>query len=169
MEMQKLYLLVPLAPLIGAMIAGLFCRVIPRWVAHTATIAGVAIAFIASVIIFKDVQAGNTYNGTVYTWLTSGDYKFEVGFPDRHPDHDHDAGRYLRLADGAYLHHRLHAGRSGLQPFLQLHLVVYLLDVDAGDEQQLHAAVLRLGSGRSGFLFADRFLVHPSDGDISPT
>ncbi len=80
MEMQKLYLLVPLAPLIGAMIAGLFCRVIPRWVAHTATIAGVAIAFVASVIIFKDVQAGNTFNGPVYTWLTSGDYKFEVGF-----------------------------------------------------------------------------------------
>lgn len=80
MEMQKLYLLVPLAPLIGAMIAGLFCRIIPRWVAHTATIAGVAIAFIASVIIFKDVQAGHTYNGTVYTWLTSGDYRFEVGF-----------------------------------------------------------------------------------------
>lgn len=80
MEMQKLYLLVPLAPLIGAMIAGLFCRVIPRWVAHTATIAGVAIAFITSVIIFKDVQAGHTYNGAVYTWLTSGDYKFEVGF-----------------------------------------------------------------------------------------
>src|SRR5574343_974443 len=80
MEMQKLYLLVPLAPLIGAMIAGLFCRVIPRWVAHSATIAGVAIAFIASVIIFKDVQAGHTYNGAVYTWLTSGEYKFEVGF-----------------------------------------------------------------------------------------
>ena len=80
MEMQKLYLLVPMAPLIGAMIAGLFCRVIPRWVAHTATIAGVAIAFIASIIIFKDVQAGHTYNGAVYTWLTSGEYKFEVGF-----------------------------------------------------------------------------------------
>ena len=80
MEMQKLYLLVPLAPLIGAMIAGLFCRIIPRWVAHTATIAGVAIAFIASVMIFKDVQAGHTFNGPVYTWLTSGDYKFEVGF-----------------------------------------------------------------------------------------
>ena len=80
MEMQKLYLLVPMAPLVGAMIAGLLCRVIPRWVAHTATIAGVAIAFIASVIIFKDVLAGNTYNGAVYTWLTSGDYKFEVGF-----------------------------------------------------------------------------------------
>ncbi|WP_428825575.1 NADH-quinone oxidoreductase subunit L [Azonexus sp. IMCC34842] len=80
MEMQKLYLLVPLAPLIGAMIAGLFCRVIPRWVAHTATIAGVAIAFVTSLVIFQDVQAGHTFNGTVYTWLTSGDYKFEVGF-----------------------------------------------------------------------------------------
>ena len=80
MEMQKLYLLVPLAPLFGAMIAGLFCRVIPRWVAHTATIAGVAFAFVASIFIFMDVQAGNTFNGAVYTWLTSGDYKFEVGF-----------------------------------------------------------------------------------------
>jgi len=80
MEMQKLYLLVPLAPLVGAIIAGLFCRVIPRWVAHTATIAGVAIAFFASIVIFRDVQAGHTYNGTVYTWLTSGDYRFEVGF-----------------------------------------------------------------------------------------
>ena len=80
MEMQKLYLLVPLAPLFGAMIAGLLCRVLPRWVAHTATIAGVAIAFIASVVIFRDVMAGNTFNGPVYQWLTSGDYRFEVGF-----------------------------------------------------------------------------------------
>ncbi len=80
MEMQKLYLLVPLAPLVGAMIAGLFCRVIPRWVGHTVTIGGVAIAFLASLVIFKDVLAGNTFNGTVYTWLTSGDYRFEVGF-----------------------------------------------------------------------------------------
>ena len=80
MEMQKLYLLVPLAPLFGAAIAGLFCRLIPRWVAHTAAISGVAIAFIASLIIFQDVAAGNTFNGPVYQWLTSGDYRFEVGF-----------------------------------------------------------------------------------------
>jgi len=80
MEMQKLYLLVPLAPLFGAALAGLFCRVLPRWVAHTVTIGGVAVAFVASLIIFKDVAAGHTFNGPVYTWLTSGDYKFEVGF-----------------------------------------------------------------------------------------
>lgn len=78
--MNNLYLLVPLAPLVGALIAGLFCRVLPKWVGHTATIGGVAIAFITSVIIFKDVLAGHTFNGTVYQWLSSGGYQFEVGF-----------------------------------------------------------------------------------------
>ncbi|MBP6709942.1 MAG: NADH-quinone oxidoreductase subunit L, partial [Propionivibrio sp.] len=80
MEMQNIYLAVPLAPLVGAAIAGLFCRVIPRWLAHTVTIAGVAIAFVLSVVVFNDVQAGNTFNGPVYQWLTSGNYRFEVGF-----------------------------------------------------------------------------------------
>ncbi len=80
MDMQKIYLLVPLAPLFGAIVAGLFCRLIPRWLAHTVTIAGVAVAFLASVYIFKDVSAGNTFNGPVYQWLAAGDYKFQVGF-----------------------------------------------------------------------------------------
>ncbi|MCL2830800.1 MAG: NADH-quinone oxidoreductase subunit L [Betaproteobacteria bacterium] len=82
--MKGLYLLIPLAPLIGALVAGLFCRVIPRWVAHTVTIAGVALAFILSCVVFKDVLAGNTFNGPVYQWLavttSAGDYRFEVGF-----------------------------------------------------------------------------------------
>jgi NADH-quinone oxidoreductase subunit L len=80
MDMKSLYLLVPLAPLVGAAIAGLFCRVIPRWVAHTVTILGVAVAFVASIVIFKDVMAGNVFNGNVYTWMTSGEYTFHVGF-----------------------------------------------------------------------------------------
>ena len=80
MEMENIYLAVPLAPLVGAAIAGLFCRVIPRWLAHTVTISGVAIAFVLSVVVFNDVQAGNTFNGPIYQWLTSGNYRFEVGF-----------------------------------------------------------------------------------------
>jgi NADH-quinone oxidoreductase subunit L len=47
--------------------------------------------------------------------------------------------------DGAHLHHRLHGRRSGLPALLQLHLAVHLLDADAGDVEQLHAVVLRLG------------------------
>ena len=80
MDMQSLYLWIPLAPLMGALVAGLFCRVLPRWVAHTGTILGVSVAFGLSVLVFQDVLAGNTFNGPVYTWLTSGEYVFEVGF-----------------------------------------------------------------------------------------
>jgi NADH-quinone oxidoreductase subunit L len=79
-NMQNLYLLIALAPLAGAVVAGLFCRLIPRWLAHTAAILGVAVSFVGSVVVFQDVQAGHTFNGNVYTWLTSGEYSFHVGF-----------------------------------------------------------------------------------------
>jgi len=78
--MQTLYLIVPLAPLFGAIVAGLFGRLVGRTGAHVVTIAGVAVSFIASVLVFQDVLAGHTYNGTVYTWMVLGDLRFEVGF-----------------------------------------------------------------------------------------
>lgn len=77
---QKLYLLVPLAPLLGAIVAGLFGKIIGRAGAHTVTILGVAIAFVGSLVVFQDVQAGNVFNGTLYTWATSGSLTLEVGF-----------------------------------------------------------------------------------------
>lgn len=79
-EMQKLYLLVPLAPLFGSVIAGLFGWAIGRTLSHIVTIAGVAVSCWASWVIFQDVQAGHVFNGTVYTWLTTGDIRLEVGF-----------------------------------------------------------------------------------------
>ncbi|OJW44516.1 MAG: NADH-quinone oxidoreductase subunit L [Thiobacillus sp. 65-1059] len=80
MNMQTLYLIVPLAPLVGAIIAGLFGKWVGRTGAHLATIAGVAVSLIASVLVFQDVLAGHTFNGTVYTWMVLGDLRFEVGF-----------------------------------------------------------------------------------------
>lgn len=77
---QKLYLIIPLAPLFGAIVAGLFGKVIGRVGAHSVAILGVAVAFVGSLIVFQDVAAGNVYNGTVYTWATSGNLKLEVGF-----------------------------------------------------------------------------------------
>jgi NADH-quinone oxidoreductase subunit L len=79
-EMQKLYLLIPLAPLIGSAIAGLFGWLIGRTMSHVVTIAGVAISCWASWLVFQDVQAGHVFNGTVYTWLTTGDIRLEIGF-----------------------------------------------------------------------------------------
>ncbi len=78
--MQLLYLIVPLAPLVGAIVAGLFGWVIGRRGAHWVTIIGMVIATIASAIVFLDVLDGNLYNGPVYTWLISGNSRFEIGF-----------------------------------------------------------------------------------------
>lgn len=79
--MKFLYLLIPLAPLFGAIAAGLFGKKLGRENAHRVTIAGVAIAFLLSVVVAYDVMAnGHTYNGSVYTWAVIGNLKFEVGF-----------------------------------------------------------------------------------------
>ncbi len=79
-SMQQLYLLVPMAPLAGAILAGLFGRQIGRTAAHVVTILGVLTAFVASLFIYQDVAAGNTFNGALYTWARVGDLAFEVGF-----------------------------------------------------------------------------------------
>ncbi|MBK7471758.1 MAG: NADH-quinone oxidoreductase subunit L [Betaproteobacteria bacterium] len=85
MSMQALYLLVPLAPLAGAIIAGLwgtklFGNRLPRAGAHWVAIIGVGVAFVASVLIYMDVMRGNVFNGPVYTWLESGSITMQIGF-----------------------------------------------------------------------------------------
>jgi NADH-quinone oxidoreductase subunit L len=80
MGMKTLYLLVPLAPLAGAILAGFFGGILGRAGAHTVTTLGVAIAFLLSVLIFQDVQAGHVFNGAVYRWMESGGLKLEIGF-----------------------------------------------------------------------------------------
>src|SRR6266508_3019218 len=76
----QLYLLVPLAPLAGALVAGLGGRRIGRAGAHWVTIVGVAISFAASCQVFLDVLDGAVFNGPVYAWLVSDGTRFEIGF-----------------------------------------------------------------------------------------
>jgi len=80
--MEKVYLAIPLAPLAGAIVAGLFGRRIGRAGAHWATILGVAVSFVLSLVVFKYIVLdGNpAYNGAVYTWMVSDGIRFEVGF-----------------------------------------------------------------------------------------
>jgi NADH-quinone oxidoreductase subunit L len=79
-RMQLLYLVIPLAPLVGALAAGLFGQVVGRRGAHRATIAGMVISTVAAAMVFFDVLQGRTYDGPVYTWLESGNVRFEIGF-----------------------------------------------------------------------------------------
>ena len=78
--MQLLYLIVPLAPLAGALVAGLFGQAVGRRGAHGVTIAGMLVSTVAAAAVFVDVLNGNTYDGPVYTWLVSSDIDFEIGF-----------------------------------------------------------------------------------------
>jgi NADH-quinone oxidoreductase subunit L len=78
--MKTLYLIVPFAPLAGAIVAGLFGRAIGRKGAHRVAILSVLVSFVASCVIFADVLGGHSFNGSVYTWLTSGATRLEIGF-----------------------------------------------------------------------------------------
>src|SRR5205809_1226129 len=80
MNMQQLYLLVPLAPLVGAIVVGLWGPKLGRAASHWICILGVAASTVASAFILRDVLAGNTFNGDLYVWMTSGGVKFAIGF-----------------------------------------------------------------------------------------
>ena len=79
-------LAVPMAPLVGAVLAGILGTQfggnwIGRRLTHTLTILGVLIAFILSASTLKSVAIdGARFNETLYTWMTVGDLKMEVGF-----------------------------------------------------------------------------------------
>src|SRR6202521_203944 len=81
--MKALYLVIPLAPLFGAIVAGLFGRAIGRAGAHRVTILSVLVSFVCSVFVFIQVLNSNTgvlFNENIYTWLTMGDTALHVGF-----------------------------------------------------------------------------------------
>jgi len=80
--MENLYLAIPLAPLLGAIIAGLFGKQIGRIGAHTVTILGVAVSFVLSALVLKQfaLDGAAPYNESVYTWMVSDGVRFEIGF-----------------------------------------------------------------------------------------
>ncbi len=80
--MEQIYLTIVLAPLIGALLAGLAGKIIGRSGAHWVTITGVGVSSILSMIAYKYhvFDGGETYNQTLYTWLSSGGMDFKIGF-----------------------------------------------------------------------------------------
>ena len=83
---SSLLLAVPLAPLAGSAIAGLLGtkflgNVVGRKVSHTATILGVAIALVISVMTLMALVGGaDVFNQDLYTWMQVGSVKLAVGF-----------------------------------------------------------------------------------------
>ncbi|MEP7155136.1 MAG: NADH-quinone oxidoreductase subunit L [Betaproteobacteria bacterium] len=78
---NKLALLaIPLLPLLGAILAGFLAPRLGRAFAHSATIFCVTAAFMLSIFVWQDVQAGKTFNGPLYTWLVTQGINLQIGF-----------------------------------------------------------------------------------------
>jgi NADH-quinone oxidoreductase subunit L len=75
-------LLIPLAPLFGAVLAGLFGRQLGRTGAHWLTILSVAVSFLLSLYVFKLIVFDGMapINTSVYTWAVTGNLNIEIGF-----------------------------------------------------------------------------------------
>jgi len=80
MTLPQISLLIAVLPLIAAAIVGLFGRKLPRAAAHWLTISAVGVAFVLSAYVLNATLGGYAFNGNLYTWLTSGDIQFNVGF-----------------------------------------------------------------------------------------
>ncbi len=80
--MQAILLTLVLAPLFGAVVAGLWRNQVGRSGAHWVTIIGVGISFALSLYVLKlhVVDAAPIYNEAVYTWMVSDGLRFEIGF-----------------------------------------------------------------------------------------
>ncbi|MGA9853881.1 MAG: NADH-quinone oxidoreductase subunit L [Gammaproteobacteria bacterium] len=80
--MPVIFLIIVLAPLAAAIVAGICMRFIPRPAAHWVTILGVGMSFVLSAYVLWQML----YNGmvssnfTVYDWAVVGNVQFQVGF-----------------------------------------------------------------------------------------
>lgn len=78
----NLLLIIAFAPLLGAIVAGLFGRQVGRSGAHTVTIAGVATSFALSSYVLWQLWSGaaDPFNQNIYTFFEIGGYSAHVGF-----------------------------------------------------------------------------------------
>jgi len=82
MSLQTTLLLIPLLPLGGAILAGIFRNQVGRVGSHTVTILGVGLSFALSAWILLQQINGtlDTVNISVYTWMVADGVRFQVGF-----------------------------------------------------------------------------------------
>jgi len=74
-----IYALIPLLPFAAFLILGLF----GHWIkdrAHLVAVPAVLTSFLFSLFVFDEVAGGKNVTIPLYTWLTSGDLRIELGF-----------------------------------------------------------------------------------------
>src|SRR5690625_7299630 len=84
MDTPSLFLIIAFAPLVTALLAGMFGtgflgNFICKKAAHSLTILGVLISFIGSGMVLLQTVDGMTFDGAVYTWSVSGGGEGKIG------------------------------------------------------------------------------------------
>lgn len=80
--MEQIYLIIALAPLVGAIFAGFLGSLLGRMATNVATILGVLTSTILSLYVFNHhvLEGGEVFNQNLYTWMQIGHLNVSVGF-----------------------------------------------------------------------------------------
>jgi NADH-quinone oxidoreductase subunit L len=80
--MEKIYLIIVLAPLVGAIFAGFFGTLLGKMATNIVTILGVLISTVLSLYVFNHhvLESSEVFNQNIYTWMQIGNLNISVGF-----------------------------------------------------------------------------------------
>lgn len=80
--MEQIYLIIALAPLVGAIFAGFLGSLLGKKATSVVTILGVSISTVLSLYVFNHhvLEGGEIFNQNLYTWMQIGDLNISVGF-----------------------------------------------------------------------------------------
>jgi NADH-quinone oxidoreductase subunit L len=80
--MEQVYLIIALAPLVGAIFAGFLGSLLGRMATNVATILGVLTSTVLSLYVFNHhvLEGGEVFNQNIYTWMQIGHLNISVGF-----------------------------------------------------------------------------------------
>ena len=156
--------LIPLLPLLGFAINGLFGRRLSKSAINAIACGSVLLSFLWVLKTLFGLQAfgGGLMEPHIeryFTWIQSGTLNIGVDFASG-PANGRDADdRHRRWLPDSHLRDRLHGARGRLLPFLRVFESIHVLHAGAGAGRQFPAAVRRLGRRGIVQLPADRLLL----------
>ena len=163
MDFSNWLWLIPISPLLGAVINGIFGKRLSKSVIGIIGAGTVALSFLISLGAFLQMlrtpDSAMPIVRNYFAWIQAGDVSGEFRIPARSSVRPDDSDRDRRRISDSRLLHRLHARRFRVLSILRLPEPVHVLHAHARSREQLPADVRRLGRRRTVFVSADRVLV----------
>ncbi len=161
--MIDLVWLIPVFPLVGFLINGLFGRRFPEKAIGWIGAGAIGASFVVALSIFFQLigmdPGSRSVQKVVYTWMASGDLSVPIGFLV-----DPLSMVMLMVVTGVGLHHprvlhRVHAWRARIPPIFLLSESLRVQHAHPGGREQFPAHVRGVGRGRPVLVSPDRVLL----------